>query len=169
MPPTTWAPDSYPPSRRSDHVDVYQSASKGEVQVPDPYQWLEENSDEVDKWTTAQTAFTQAYLDQNADRQKLEDKFRASKDYVKVIDDRCIILFYPRAENLSCSFLRRPYLMTDTGIGSTIVVCNRNQVCNHLSLAMLSSDSVQSSTAPSSPRFLISQRGTMKLAMCSLM
>ena len=93
MPPTTWAPDSYPPTHRSDHVDVYQSASRGEVQVPDPYQWLEENTNKVNKWTTAQTAFTQAYLDKNADRQKLEDKFRASKDYAKVIDDRCIVLF----------------------------------------------------------------------------
>nr|E2JFG2.1 RecName: Full=Dual function macrocyclase-peptidase POPB; AltName: Full=Prolyl oligopeptidase B; Short=POP B; AltName: Full=Toxin-processing prolyl oligopeptidase [Amanita bisporigera]ADN19205.1 prolyl oligopeptidase [Amanita bisporigera] len=83
MPPTPWAPHSYPPTRRSDHVDVYQSASRGEVPVPDPYQWLEENSNEVDEWTTAQTAFTQGYLDKNADRQKLEEKFRASKDYVK--------------------------------------------------------------------------------------
>jgi hypothetical protein len=86
MPPTPWAPDSYPPTGRSDHVDVYQSASRGEVQVPDPYQWMEENSNEVDEWTTAQTAFTQAYLDQNADRLKFEGKFRASKDYAKVID-----------------------------------------------------------------------------------
>ena len=89
MTPTPWAPDSYPPTRRSDHVDVYQSASKGEVQVPDPYQWLEETTNEVDEWTTAQTAFTEAYLNKSPDRQKLEDKFLASKDYAKVIDDRC--------------------------------------------------------------------------------
>ena len=90
MPPTPWVLDSYPPTRRSDHVDVYQSASRGEVQVSDPYQWLEESSNEVDQWTTEQTAFTQAYLDKNPDRQKLEDKFLASKDYAKVIDDRCV-------------------------------------------------------------------------------
>nr|QIM40772.1 prolyl oligopeptidase [Amanita molliuscula] len=83
MLPTPWDPHSYPPTRRSDHVDIYQSASRGEVTVPDPYQWLEENSNEVDEWTTAQTAFTQAYIDKNADRQKLEEKIRASKDYVK--------------------------------------------------------------------------------------
>jgi prolyl oligopeptidase len=86
MPPTPWTPGNYPPTRRSDHVDVYKSALKGEVHVSDPYQWLEENSDEVDNWTTAQAAFTQAYLDQNADMQKLEDKFRASMDYAKVIN-----------------------------------------------------------------------------------
>jgi hypothetical protein len=34
---------------------------------------------------TAQAAFTQAYLDQNVDREKLEDKFRASMNYAKVI------------------------------------------------------------------------------------
>lgn len=92
MTPTPWVPDSYPPTHRSDHVDVYQSASKGEVPVSDPYQWLEESSNEVDQWTTTQTAFTQAYLDKNPDRQKLEDMFLASKDYAKVVDDddRCI-------------------------------------------------------------------------------
>ena len=87
MPPTPWVPDSYPPTRRSDHVDVYKSASRGEVQVSDPYQWLEETSNEVNQWTTAQTTFTQAYLNKNPDRQKLEERFLASKDYAKVIDD----------------------------------------------------------------------------------
>ena len=90
MTPTPWVIDNYPPTHRSDHVDVYQSASKGEVHVSDPYQWLEETSDEVNQWTTAQTTFTQAYLDKNPDRQKLEDKFLASKNYAKVIDYRCI-------------------------------------------------------------------------------
>ena len=88
MTPTPWVTDNYPPTHRSDHVDIYQSASSGEVQVSDPYQWLEETSDEVDQWTTAQTNFTQEYLNKNPNRQKLEDKFLASKDYAKVIDDR---------------------------------------------------------------------------------
>jgi hypothetical protein len=34
---------------------------------------------------TAQVAFTQAHLDQNVDREKLENKFRASMNYAKVI------------------------------------------------------------------------------------
>ncbi|KAG5642611.1 hypothetical protein DXG03_002481 [Asterophora parasitica] len=83
MAPTPWTPNSYPPTRRSDHVDVWKSAAKGEVRVPDPYQWLEEYSDETDKWTTSQELFTRSYLDKNADRQKLEDAFRASMDYAK--------------------------------------------------------------------------------------
>jgi prolyl oligopeptidase len=90
--PTPWTPGNYPPTRRSDHVDVYQSALQGEVRIPDPYQWLEEYSDEVENWTTAQAAFTQAYLDQNADTQRLADKFRASMNYAKVIDHSG---FYP--------------------------------------------------------------------------
>lgn len=101
MLPTSWAPNSYPPTRRSDHVDIYKSASSdGEVHVPDPYQWLEENSDEVDEWTTAQAALTQAYLDQNAEQLKLlEDKFRASKTYAKfsaptLLDDGHWYWFY---------------------------------------------------------------------------
>ena len=85
MPLTSWTPGNYIPARRSDHVDVYTCASKGEVHVPDPYQWMEENSDELDKWMSAQAASTEAYLDQNADKQKLEDKFRASMNYAKVI------------------------------------------------------------------------------------
>ena len=86
MLPTPWTPNSHPPTRRSDCVDTYKSASTdGEVHVPEPYQWLEENSHEVDEWTTAQADFTKAYLDQNVERQKLEDKFRASKTYPRVI------------------------------------------------------------------------------------
>ena len=84
MAPTPWIPGNYPPTRRSDHIDVYKSAARGEVRVADPYQWLEEYSDETDKWTTSQEVFTRTYLDQNTDRKKLEDALRASMDYAKV-------------------------------------------------------------------------------------
>jgi prolyl oligopeptidase len=84
MAPTPWTPGTYPATRRSDHVDIYKSASKGEVKVADPYQWLEEYSEETDNWTTAQQEYTRAYLDKNPDRQKLENVFRASMDYAKV-------------------------------------------------------------------------------------
>lgn len=86
------APTLYPAARRSDHVDVYKSAKLGEVRVKDPYQWMEVSSEETDSWTSAQEKFTRSHLDQNADRQKLEDAFRASMDYAKfssptLIDD----------------------------------------------------------------------------------
>lgn len=93
MAPTPWKPGNYPPTRRSDHVDVYKSAAKGQVRVADPYQWLEEYSDETDKWTTSQEVFTRSYLDKNPDKQNLEDAFRANTDYAKVLSAFLVISF----------------------------------------------------------------------------
>ena len=84
MAPTPWTSNQYPSARHSDHVDVYESKKQGQVRVPDPYQWLEQNSDETDKWTSAQDAFTRVYLDKNPDRAKLEKEIRANTDYEKV-------------------------------------------------------------------------------------
>lgn len=64
MRPTPWTPNKYPFTRRSDHVDIYKSETKGHVHVPDPYQWLEKNTAETDEWVTAQEAFTRKHLDQ---------------------------------------------------------------------------------------------------------
>ncbi|PFH50576.1 hypothetical protein AMATHDRAFT_193040 [Amanita thiersii Skay4041] len=83
MSPTPWSPNTYPPAHRLPHVDSYKSESKGTVNVPDPYIWLEEYSDDTDKWTSAQQKFTKAYLDKNPDRKRLEDAFRRSMDYPK--------------------------------------------------------------------------------------
>jgi prolyl oligopeptidase len=87
MSPTPWVPNAYPPTHRSDHIDVYKSETRGDVKVSDPYNWLEEYSDETDKWTTAQEQFTRTYLDKNPDRKKLEDAFRKSMDYPKVASE----------------------------------------------------------------------------------
>ena len=86
MPPTPWDTKTvrYPEARRSEHVDVYKSAAKGEVRVHDPYQWLEAHSAETDAWTTAQEAFARAYLDQNPDRDALQKAFTESYNYAKV-------------------------------------------------------------------------------------
>nr|ACQ65797.1 prolyl oligopeptidase [Conocybe apala] len=81
MPPST--PNEYPPTRRSDDVLTYRSEKNGEVVVPDPYQWLEHNTEETDKWTTAQAAFTRAHLDKNPKRNALEEAFTAANDYAK--------------------------------------------------------------------------------------
>ncbi|KAI0069251.1 prolyl oligopeptidase [Artomyces pyxidatus] len=77
----TWRPNQYPSARLSDHVDVYDSETKGKVHVPNPYEWLEHNSDETEKWTTAQEQYTRQYLDTNPDRTRLEDEIRKSTDY----------------------------------------------------------------------------------------
>ncbi|EMD31833.1 hypothetical protein CERSUDRAFT_88707 [Gelatoporia subvermispora B] len=81
--PTSWTPNRYPSARRSDHVDVYKSESKGEVRVHDPYEWLEHDTEETDKWTSAQVEFTREYLNQNLERQDLEDEIRKNTDYAR--------------------------------------------------------------------------------------
>ncbi|KAF8164897.1 prolyl oligopeptidase [Crassisporium funariophilum] len=83
MPTTSWTPNAYPPARRSDHVDIYKSASRGEVHVADPYQWLEEYTDETEKWTSAQQAFTRKHLDKNSHCPRLEKVFQAANDFAK--------------------------------------------------------------------------------------
>ena len=84
MAPTPWTPNRYPVARRSDHIDTYTSEAKGEVKIHDPYEWLQHNTDETDKWTTAQEKFTREYLDANPDRVKLEEEIRKSTDYERV-------------------------------------------------------------------------------------
>jgi prolyl oligopeptidase len=65
---------AYPESRTVDQVDVYASAAEGEVAVSDPYRWLEQDvrvSEDVADWVTAQTATTNAYLDQLPGRERI--------------------------------------------------------------------------------------------------
>ena len=81
---TPWTPLTYPASRKSDHVDVYKSEKKGEVRVPDPFNWLEEHTDETAAWTTAQADFTREFLDRNPHRDSLEKEIRANSDFEKV-------------------------------------------------------------------------------------
>lgn len=82
---TSWTPNRYPHARRSDHVDVYKSETKGEVKVHDPYEYLEHATEETEQWTTNQEAYTREYLDQNPDRQNLEDEIRKNMNYAKAI------------------------------------------------------------------------------------
>ena len=75
----------YPPAHRSEAIDVYKSEARGEVEVPDPYQWLEASTEETQNWTTAQEALLKEYLGRNSDRQLLEDDIRSNTDYAKVL------------------------------------------------------------------------------------
>jgi prolyl oligopeptidase len=79
-----WSPNQYPQARRCDHKDTFKSTSQGSVTVPDPYRWLEEYSEETDKWTSAQEAFTRSHISKYPLRQRLEDAFFASQDYARV-------------------------------------------------------------------------------------
>ena len=81
---SSWTPHCYPTTRRSDHIDVYQSEAQGEVKVPDPYTWLEKDGEERKGWLASQEALARNFLDSHPDRTRLEEEIRASTDYEKV-------------------------------------------------------------------------------------
>ena len=68
---------AYPPTRRSDHVDVYHGTS-----VPDPYQWLE-NPDSPDTvaWVDAQNSATQSFLAASPHRSALKARLKELYNY----------------------------------------------------------------------------------------
>ena len=84
MAPNAWIPNRYPQSRRSDHVDVYKSKAEGTVNVPDPYSWLEKNSEETTRWVTEQEKYTREYLHSSPDWKRIEADIRKVTDYAKV-------------------------------------------------------------------------------------
>lgn len=80
-----WIPNQYPPTQRSDHLDVYKSEQRGEVTIHDPYEWLEHKSQQTEEWVSLQETFTRKYLDGYCGRQDLEEDIRKNMDYAKVI------------------------------------------------------------------------------------
>lgn len=121
---TLWTPGKYPPTRRSEHFDMYKSELRGEVRVPNPYEWLEQPTQETEEWTSQQDAFTRQYLDQNPDRQKLEDEMRANSDFAKVHTPPLC----PRTFLNPTSSRRRLSKAMAAGIGTTTVVYRRSRV-----------------------------------------
>lgn len=70
---------SYPPTKKSDTVDVYFGTS-----VPDPYRWLEDNeSPEVAAWVEAENKVTFAYLDKISYRAAIKDRLMKLYNYPK--------------------------------------------------------------------------------------
>jgi Prolyl oligopeptidase, N-terminal beta-propeller domain len=90
-PSLAWTPHCYPPTRRSDHVDVYRSGAGVEVKVSDPYVWLEKDGEEQENWLAAQEALARNFLDSHPDRIRLEEEIRASTDYEKVSSSLMIL------------------------------------------------------------------------------
>ncbi|GJN89615.1 hypothetical protein Rhopal_002602-T1 [Rhodotorula paludigena] len=81
---TPWDPSQmpYPPVRRSDTVETFQSKARGPVQVADPYDWLHHpDSDETKHFVQTQGDFTRKYLDQYRDRTRFADELRKNWDY----------------------------------------------------------------------------------------
>ncbi|MCC5981173.1 MAG: S9 family peptidase [Oceanicaulis sp.] len=74
----------YPTTLRVDQVDTYQSASRGEVEVEDPYRWLEADvrvSPEVEAWVAAQNAVTGRYLEGLPGRAMIAERLRELWNY----------------------------------------------------------------------------------------
>ncbi|TRO96980.1 S9 family peptidase [Glycocaulis profundi] len=78
------APLSYPETATVDHVDTYRSATRGEVEVADPYRWLETDvrvSDDVAGWVAAQNEVTDAYLATLPGREMIAERLRELWNY----------------------------------------------------------------------------------------
>ncbi len=69
---------TYPVARTVDHNDRYPAADGSEIEVADPYRWLEElDSAETREWIAAQNRITDAYLDQISDRSQIRTRLSA--------------------------------------------------------------------------------------------
>lgn len=124
-----WKPNTYPPTRRSDHVNIYKSEKRGEVKVHDPYEWLGHDTEETQAWITAQETLTRKYLDQNDDRQHLEDGIRKNIDYAKVgIYHNLRLCITVKSDRTTCSSLHPAWKEMVAGIGSTTAVFRPSQV-----------------------------------------
>lgn len=74
----------YPTTMRVEQVDTYQSASRGEVQIEDPYRWLEQDvrvSPDVEAWVQAQNAVTNRYLEGLPGRAMIAERLRELWNY----------------------------------------------------------------------------------------
>lgn len=81
---TPWTPASYPTVRREDTVETFQSAKRGKIEVPTPYQYLEtppSQSKETAKFVEDQATLARSYLDQYPDSAKFERALSANWNY----------------------------------------------------------------------------------------
>ncbi len=70
-------PVRYPPSRRSDHVDIYHG-----TKVPDPYRWLEAvDSAETRQWVQAQNKLTFGVLESIPEREAIRKRLTQLWNY----------------------------------------------------------------------------------------
>ena len=70
----------YPDTKKIDHVDTY-----FDVEVPDPYRWLEDDrSEETAAWVEAENEVTFAYLNKIPFRDKIKERLEELMDYERV-------------------------------------------------------------------------------------
>lgn len=90
-----WDPKKtpFPQARRCDKVFTYKSQEKGEVQVADPYHYLEvppSQSAETKAFCDAQAAFTQQYLDQCKDFKEVRQTLDKVVNYPRFSTPRSV-------------------------------------------------------------------------------
>lgn len=74
----------YPKTETVDQIDTYQSIDGKEVQVADPYRWLEEDvreSDRVAAWVAQQQTLTTSYLNRLSERDAFRERLTELWDY----------------------------------------------------------------------------------------
>ena len=74
----------YPKTETVDQVDTYQTTDGKEVQVADPYRWLEEDvreSDRVAAWVAEQQTLTTSYLNRLSEREAFQERLTELWDY----------------------------------------------------------------------------------------
>eukprot|EP00659_Diplonema_papillatum_P019947 gene19947-30692_t len=69
---------AYPEARRSDFKEELHGVS-----VPDPYRWMEEDSDELSAWTAEQNTRSAAYVADVSFKEKLRETIKQRLDYPK--------------------------------------------------------------------------------------
>ncbi|MCS7025286.1 MAG: prolyl oligopeptidase family serine peptidase [Bryobacteraceae bacterium] len=67
-----------PAARRSDHVDEIHG-----VRVPDPYRWLENDSEETRQWVLAQSEYARRFLDSLAGRDQIRQMLTKNFAYTR--------------------------------------------------------------------------------------
>jgi prolyl oligopeptidase len=78
LPASAQHPIVYPPAPAVVHSDDYHGTN-----VPDPYRWLEEYSDQTNAWIEAQNALTFAYLESIPQRGAIRDRLTQLWNYEK--------------------------------------------------------------------------------------
>lgn len=77
----------YPTTRTVEQTDIYQSAAAGQVEISDPYRWLETDvrvSGEVAAWVAAQNATTTRYLENLPGRAAIASRLRELWNYERL-------------------------------------------------------------------------------------
>lgn len=83
-----WDPHEtpFPTAHRSNDSFTFESATKGQVIVPEPYLWLEtppSQSSQTKEWVDAQAAFTEKYASKCQDRRVLKERLLANLNYAR--------------------------------------------------------------------------------------